>query len=251
MNRIHIYTSALALFAVHAAFAGSEKIRLPSGAKLTVIVERPKVAAGKASRLCILVPPGPGTKQMAEAAKSSLGKEFVKRGWVVAIPVSPDGKAFFGKNSKLVIELLKLLQKRAYVTSDKALIAGISNGGIAALEIGSQAPQSFCGIVAVPGVLSGHVQLKKLRNMPIYLRLGAKDELQWGRVYKAVVAHLQKAGAKLDTKLLPNAGHSFRVNWKELDAWLKGLAPAEEQQPKARGRTSAGARNRGSQASSP
>ena len=225
MNRIHICASVLILFAAQAALAGPEQVKLPSGGKITVLLERPKAAPGKPSRLCLVIPPGPGTKQMAESAKVSLARDLVKRGWVVAIPVAPDGKAFFGNNGKTVLALMKVLQKRTYIDDGKALIAGISNGGIAALQISSQSPTSFSGIVAVPGVLSRDVQLKNLRNMPIYLRVGAKDELRWAPAYKPTVSALRKAGAEVDAKLLPNAKHVFRVNWKDLDAWLKALAP--------------------------
>jgi predicted esterase len=198
----------------------SWKVSLPKGKKLTVITETPQGTAKDGWRLCLLMPPGPGTKQMADAAMASIGRDFLKRKWAVAIPVSPDKRPFFGKNAALIPDLIKALLKDKSIKEGKVLIAGISNGGIAAIDIASRNTDLFLGIIAVPGLLIRTTKVKNLKDMPVYLRIGAKDELRWAQSYPSTKEALEKAGAKLDAKLLPGAAHVFEINWKDLDKWL-------------------------------
>jgi predicted esterase len=212
--------------------AAETRVSLASGEKLLVLVEKPKAGTDAGKELCILLPPGPGTKPMAQSAMAGLGKGFAARGWTVVSPVAPGGKAFFGQNASLVPQLARQLQKNAGTPGNRTLLAGISNGGIAALEVASINPELFSGVVAVPGLLRGSASARRLKGMPIFLRVGAKDDLKWDGAYPACVKQLERAGAVLDAKLLPNAGHGIVVNWTDLDAWLARAAQNSADSPR-------------------
>jgi len=172
----------------------------------------------KQKGVCVLLPPGPGNSQMVRDAEQTLGREFAKRNWRVVIPESPNGKSFFGPNAAHVTALLSRLGNQ------KAVLAGISNGGISALEVASANPKNVKALVMVPGVMrNSRVDTRRLNGMPVFLRIGQKDELKWARTFDATVKKLRSSGTQLDAKLIPKTGHVFRVNWKELEPWLEQL----------------------------
>lgn len=182
-----------------------------NGKKLTVVMLEP-TDKDKIVGTVILLPPGPGTKQMVKQAEQSLGKDFAKRNWRVVIPQAPNGRSFIGSENKHVTSLLSQIQ------GQRVVLEGISNGGISAMEAAASSPQKVKGLVLVPGlVANSRMNTAGLRNMPVFLRVGAKDELGWTKVYEPTVKKLKTSGAILDAKLVPKTGHVFRVNWKELD----------------------------------
>jgi dienelactone hydrolase len=204
------------------SFADPREIELPAGDRITVLVERPTGTATNGFPLCVLLPGGPGTENLAKSALSGLGQQLVKRGWVVAAPVSPNGKPFYGGNGRMIPGIVRALQADPAIGGGKALLAGLSNGGIAAFEVAGRDPTPFLGVVALPGVVRQQTDLKGLKGVRVFLRIGAKDELGWARAYHATRDRLVRAGAILDSKLVPKAGHGVPVDWAELDRWLSG-----------------------------
>lgn len=55
----------------------------------------------------------------------------------------------------MIPELIRVTRKDNGLGYGLTLLAGISNGGICALEIAGRHSGMFCGVIAVPGVLSG------------------------------------------------------------------------------------------------
>ncbi len=186
-------------------------------------------SAGKDAPLCLLLPPGPGTDGMARSAMTFLGRWLTKQGYTTAVPISPNRKPFFGENGKLLPEFVKRLRVRDDVADDgKILVAGISNGGLAAFEFTSTQPDHVSAVIAVPGLLTRATKTQKLKGIPVYFRIGAKDNLGWAKYFDEVKGRLEKAGAKLDARLVPGANHSFRINQKELEAWLKSVTKEDD-----------------------
>ena len=230
------------LACMQGAGAATREVTLRNSSKITVLTSDPGTASKDAGRLCMILPSGLGTEQVARAAMSNLGREFARRNWIVAVPVSPDGRSFFGRNGAMIPELIRVTRKDIGLGYGRTLLAGISNGGICALEIAGHHSGMFCGVIAVPGVLSGKQKLKQLNSMPVFLRIGTGDELKWNKAYPATVRRLKRAGAQLNAKLLPGTGHGISIDWKELDAWLAQISeklPADS----PRSRSGIGARN--------
>ena len=115
---------------------------------------------------------GSGNKPISFEAYRFVGLELAARGWAVAVPVSPDNRSFRGSNVAKVRELIADLQSRDDIKEGKILLAGISNGGMSALEIARQNPDDYLGVMAVPAVVRNNAQLDALEGMPIYLRIG-------------------------------------------------------------------------------
>ena len=207
-------------FALNAPAAVTNQVTLANGKQMTVLADGPDRETNGNWRLCVILPGGGGTSDSAVYAMSSMGPELVRRGWSVVTPISPDGEPFFGANGRLIPPLVDVLEKRAGVDGGNVLLAGLSNGGIGAIEIASLTPGRFMGAVAMPGLPSSRMSVQGLKGLHVFLRIGSEDELKWAQHYDAAVRDLTRAGTRLDARLVPGAHHEVPIDWKELDAWL-------------------------------
>ncbi|HCA37592.1 MAG TPA: hypothetical protein DEP13_13275 [Gammaproteobacteria bacterium] len=202
--------------------AAQERIELGDGSHLNVFIVKPSETTTELGQLLILMGGGPGNVSISRDTSVWLGSEFAQRGWWVAVPVSPNNRAFRGfENNQKIALLIEALQQRADVAAGKTLLAGISNGGISALEIARRNPVNYLGVAAVPAISSSAFDNKPLAGFPIYLRIGGEDQLGWADRFDETVAAFTDAGVDLDAAILDSAPHMFRMNWESLDAWLQ------------------------------
>ena len=198
-----------------------ERITLEDGSRLAVFVVQPAETSRSPAPLLILMGGGPGNASISRDTSIWLGGGFAERGWLVAVPVSPNNRAFRGEeNNGKVEQLITELQKRENVADGKVLLAGISNGGMSALEIARRNPQNYSGVAAVPALATSVVDNRPLAGFPVYLRIGGADQLGWADRFGETVDALTEAGVDLDAAILDSAPHMFRMNWESLDAWL-------------------------------
>src|SRR4051794_33708111 len=61
--------------------------------------------------------------------------EAEKRGYIVVAPAAPDGDLFFEEGDRIFPEFLKLVLADYHIQGNKFHVAGVSNGGIAALHV--------------------------------------------------------------------------------------------------------------------
>ena len=113
------------------------------------------------------------------------------------------------------------LQKREEIASGKVLLAGISNGGMSALEIARRNPDNYMGVAAVPALATSVVDNRVLSGFPVYLRIGGADQLGWADRFDETAEALTEAGVDLDAAILDSAPHMFRMNWESLESWLE------------------------------
>ncbi len=172
--------------------------------------------------LAILMTGGSNNDFIARA-QFWMGKELVRRGWAVAVPISNQGRKFFVENSSLMPEIIARLRNSHRVNQGKALLVGISRGGSAALAIAAKSPQDYLGVVAAPGRIWDETRFEQLNGLPVYLRVGEKDDFRWHRQLEPDANLLRQAGARVDAALVPGAHHIFRPNWNELEIWLGAL----------------------------
>ncbi|MED5411088.1 MAG: dienelactone hydrolase family protein [Pseudomonadota bacterium] len=199
-----------------------ERVALEDGSVLGVFMVRPAETIEVPSTLVVLMGGGPGNASISRDTSIWLGGGFSERGYVVAVPISPNNRAFRGEeNNHKVEQLILELQKRDYIAEGKVLLAGISNGGMSALEIARRNPQNYFGVAAVPALATSVVDNRPLADFPVYLRIGGADQLGWADRFDETVNALTEAGVDLDAAILDSAPHMFRMNWTSLDAWLE------------------------------
>lgn len=201
-----------------------ERITLEDGSVLNVFIVEPAADTAAPHPLAIVMGGGPGNASISADTSRWLGSGFAQRGWYVAVPVSPDNRAFRGaENNSKVEALIKVLQRRDAVAPGKALLAGVSNGGMSALEIARRNPAAYFGVAAVPALSNARTSNESLRGFPVYLRIGGGDQLGWADNFEETVASLTEAGVVLDAEILEGAPHMFRMDWSTLGPWLEKL----------------------------
>ncbi len=216
------YLLTLLLLLPGALHAAETMVRLDDGTDLKVFVFYPKEGGDGPWPLCVLMPGG-GANEYLARAQFWLGHELAERGWAIAVPVSPDDKPFFGSNAEKIPKAIARLQRSPKIMEGPTLLVGVSNGGSSALEIASQDPDKYLGVVAVPGIIKRPHELKDLNGLPVYLRIGSKDPFRWHEQLPGLTADLTAAGAQVDAALMPDASHLFKIDWENLQPWLKGL----------------------------
>lgn len=198
-----------------------ERITLGDGTVLNVFLVEPPASVAGPHPLAILMGGGPGNASISQDTSRWLGSGFAARGWMVAVPISPNNRSFRGTlNNAFIVELIDELQKRDDVAPGKALLAGVSNGGMSALEIARRNPEDYFGVAAVPALSSADTDNSALRGFPVYLRIGGADQLDWADRFDETVASLSDAGVKLNADVLEGAPHMFRMDWQSLESWL-------------------------------
>ena len=202
-----------------------ERITLGDGSRLSVYMLKPAQTLSEPSPLVILMGGGPGNASISRDTSIWLGGGFAERGWMVAVPVSPNNRAFRGdENNHKVEQLITELQKRDEIANGKVLLAGISNGGMSALEIARRNPANYMGVAAVPALATSVVDNRVLAGFPVYLRIGGADQLGWADRFDETAAALTDAGVDLDAAILDSAPHMFRMNWESLEPWLEKVS---------------------------
>lgn len=199
-----------------------ERVTLADGSVLNVFIVEPAADTGAPHPLVIVMGGGSGNASISADTSRWLGSGFAQRGWYVAVPISPDNRAFRGaENNSKVEALIKALQQRDAVASGKVLLAGVSNGGMSALEIARRNPASYFGVAAVPALANARTSNDSLRGFPVYLRIGGEDQLGWADNFEETVTSLTAAGVVLDAEVLEGAPHMFRMDWSTLGPWLE------------------------------
>jgi len=202
--------------------ASEELITVDDGSTVKVFLFYPDADGEGPWPLCILMSGGTANEYIARA-QFWLGHELASRGWAIAVPVSPDSNSFFGKNGEKIPQVIARLQEHSAIRDGKSLLVGVSNGGSSALEIASQHPDNYFGVVAVPGIIKDETKIGSLSNLPVYLRIGENDYLRWNRLLPLLTSQLEEAGAEVNAKLVPNEGHVFPIDWDELQPWLDSV----------------------------
>ena len=224
----YVNTLIMTLLFSHHSLAERIEVPLADAKPLGVYLLLPSTAATTPAPLVVLMPGGSGEEALARDLQYWLGEELQQRGWAVAIPVSPNQRSFRGANNALVPQLIDALQRDPRIADGKTLLAGISNGGMSAVEIASAEPERFRGIVAVPALVPKGLDVSTLAGMPIYLRIGDQDEMTWMSRLDETAQTLREGGADVDAGLVFMSPHMFQMEWETLDPWLEALPGAAE-----------------------
>lgn len=217
MNRLLVLLLTLCLF-TSSARGAEEIITVIGGETIKVLYFEPEDVT-RSTPLAMLLAGGSNNEFMART-QFWMGKEMVSRGWAIAIPVSPAGRNYFRENASLFPQLISDIRRIYRLDAAKTLLVGISSGGSAALAIAAHNAEDYLGVVAVPGRVPEDLADGALRGLPVYLRVGEKDDFRWNRGLDEVIARLEAAGAQVDAKLVPDARHVFPLDWEELEGWL-------------------------------
>lgn len=146
-----------------------------------------------------------------------------KRGYIVVALAAPDGQLYFEDGARIFPEFLEMILADYKIEGGKFHIAGVSNGGIAALHIAAANPQYFLSVTAFPGFMweSTPAKLQAISKMCVFMYVGENDRYRWHDEMKREVEFLRAQGSaarytveegqphRLDTLAGANASRLF------------------------------------------
>jgi predicted esterase len=149
--------------------------------------------------------------------------EAEKRGYIVVAPAAPDDQLFFAEGARIFPEFLKMIQADYKIKDGKFHIAGVSNGGIAALHVAAANPQYFLSATAFPGYMwqPSAAKLQTISKMCVFMYVGELDQYMWHAEMKKEVEFLRSKGTvarysveqgqphRIETLAGANAGRLF------------------------------------------
>ena len=125
-----------------------------------------------------------------------LRAEAEKRGYIVVAPAAPENQLFFEGGARIFPEFLKMIAEGYKVRDNKFHIAGVSNGGIAALHVAALNPQHFLSVTAFPGYMwrPSVAKLEAISKMCVFMYVGEFDPYMWNNEMRREVEFLRSKG---------------------------------------------------------
>jgi len=122
--------------------------------------------------------------------------EAEKRGYIVVSPAAPDGDLFFEDGDRIFPEFLKLIAADYKIQGNKFHVAGVSNGGIAAMHVAAANPDYFLSVTAFPGYMWEPTveKLQAISKMCVFLYVGELDPYRWHREMMKEAEYLRSMG---------------------------------------------------------
>lgn len=117
-------------------------------------------------------------------------------GYILACPTYPAGAWFTRHAEDLVLATIRHVRQRYHVDPDRIFLTGMSNGGIGAWLIGTHHAPLFAGLAPMAGGLDDVLMpfVANLRNTPVYIIHGAKDQVMPVELSRSIVRELATLG---------------------------------------------------------
>lgn len=131
------------------------------------------------------------------------GEEYLERwrtrlgeGYLLACPTYPSGAWFTRHAEELVLETIREVRRRYHIDPDRIFLTGMSNGGIGAWLIGMHHAPLFAGLAPMASGLDDVLMpfLGNLRNTPVYIIHGSKDQVMPVHLSRAIAKELDALG---------------------------------------------------------
>jgi predicted esterase len=104
---------------------------------------------------------------------------------------------------------LKIILADYKVQGNKFHIAGVSNGGIAALHVAAENPQYFLSVTAFPGYMwqPSSARLERIAKMCVFMYVGEDDPYRWHNEMKKEAEFLRAIGTVARYTVEPGQPH--------------------------------------------
>jgi pimeloyl-ACP methyl ester carboxylesterase len=122
-----------------------------------------------------------------ERWQARLGEDYI-----LACPTYPAGAWFTRRAEELVLATIRQVRQRYHIDPDRIFLTGMSNGGIGAWLIGMHHAPLFAGLAPMASGLDDVLMpfLANLRNTPVYIIHGAKDQVMPASLSRSIVQEL-------------------------------------------------------------
>lgn len=151
-------------------------------------------------------------------------------GYLLACPTYPAGAWFTRRAEELVLATIRELRTRYHIDPDRIFLTGMSNGGIGTWLIGMHHAPLFAGLAPMASGLDDVLMpfLANLRDTPIYIIHGAKDQVMPVELSRSISRELDTLGYthvyREHEREHPMAGGHFfpKQELPDLVMWLNG-----------------------------
>jgi predicted esterase len=140
---------------------------------------------------------GPQTMNTVDSILTRFFREEAeKRGYIVVAPAAPQGQLFFDDGAFIFPDFLKMIAADYKIRDNKFHVAGVSNGGIAALHVAALNPQYFLSATAFPGYMwrPSAAKLEAISKMCVFMYAGEFDPYMWNGEMKREAEFLRSKG---------------------------------------------------------
>lgn len=127
--------------------------------------------------------------------------------YITILPLGPSGKPLSEMDSYQINQLIADIQKNHKVTKSNWIVAGTSNGGLAAYTFAAVRPELFEGIITFPGGLGTNEVSKEWKNYKIVLAGGELDEAAWVSLNNTTRSKLEGNVKHIEVFTLEGQGH--------------------------------------------
>jgi dienelactone hydrolase len=126
-----------------------------------------------------------------ERWQARLGEDYI-----LACPTYPAGAWFTRRAEDLVLATIRQVRQRYHVDPDRIFLTGMSNGGIGAWLIGMHHAPLFAGLAPMASGLDDVLMpfVANLRNTPVYIIHGAKDQVMPVTLSRSLAQELTALG---------------------------------------------------------
>jgi predicted peptidase len=147
------------------------------------------------------------------------GMEFP---FIIAAPQCP-ADSYWDAHLDEIDELVKELESCYQIDSNRMYLTGISMGGFGAFDFAMTYPDRFAAVVPVCGGASYPELAELIKDVPVWVFHGAKDEAVPIEESKKVVEVLKGCNGNVRFTIYPENGHdvcSLAYQNEELFSWL-------------------------------
>ena len=167
----------------------------------------------------------PATKWPLLVVLHGLKDDSIIVPWIDSVvQIGPFGRGdlfYRGMGEKDVFETLEMAKKIFNVDEDRIYLTGFSMGGCGTFELGLKYPYLWAGCVPVCGRLQNPLLIDNGLNLPFWIQAGSQDTVIPASNSQIVYELAQEKGfSNWRYTEHEEMGHSFKVNWPEIEQWL-------------------------------
>ena len=134
--------------------------------------------------------------------------------YITILPVNDSGKNLLHYSQVDIQDMLVNIKNNFPVTHKNWIIAGTSNGGVAAFNFIAREPTLFEGAIVIPGVLEDSVVINSSwKDLKIILAYGNKDSKDWIKGAKKSNKTLSTYVKCVETVVLKGQGHILPIGF--------------------------------------
>lgn len=136
------------------------------------------------------------------------------KNYLTILPINTTGKNLKDYSKFEIQTIVKVVKNNFKVTNNKWIIAGTSNGGVAAFNFISVSPQLFEGVIVMPGIIDTNITANAQWNhLKVILAYGEKDSQEWKDAIKETEYKLKNQVSSVATIVLKGQGHILPIGF--------------------------------------